>query len=359
MPESHPLDHVRERDDRLARARRRLAPTARRRALGGRCERRQAELAGFGGELERGLRGLLELTPGLGVLDRIDALAERDDEAVEPLERRIVAEQGADGTLGRRLHALLIGCSEWTLYRRLAAVAYDPQMAGARKPSNYSVLFTYVLPYFLYVGVLSVPAETLPRAWAYALALAASGGALVWGWRWYVPLRGPRNPVGSALAGVGAGVAGVALWVAIKRPFFPVEGSPWQPLPFWLRLVASGTVVALFEELLFRGLVLRTALQWDEARRAGSREALAEALHERSPFGVSPGAWSPAALLVSSIAFAAGHLPGEWPAAFVYGLLMAGLWIWRGDLLSCVVAHGTTNVVLAVWVRATGQWALW
>ena len=232
-------------------------------------------------------------------------------------------------------------------------------MPNARKPSNFSLLFTYVLPYFLYVAALSVPEPKLARPWAYVLAIIASGAALAWGWRWYVPLRGPRAPLGSVLAGLGAGVAGTALWVCLKRPFFETEGPAWQPPAFWLRLLASGTVVALFEELLFRGLVLRTAVQWDQARRAGSSNALAEALHDRSPFDVPAGAWTPAALLVSSAAFAAGHLLGEWPAAFAYGLLMAALWVWRGDLLTCVVAHGTTNVTLAFWVRATRQWALW
>jgi hypothetical protein len=38
---------------------------------------------------------------------------------------------------------------------------------------------------------------------------------------------------------------------------------------------------------------------------------------------------------------------------------MAGLWIWRADLLACVVAHGTTNLALALWVRHAGAWSLW
>jgi uncharacterized protein len=228
-----------------------------------------------------------------------------------------------------------------------------------RKPSNYSLLFAYVLPYFLYVGLVSLPDPPLPRPYAYALALLGSAAALAWGWRWYVPFRGPGSPLVSVLAGLAAGILGTALWVAIKRSFFAVEGAAWRSAAFWLRLAASGTVVALFEELLFRGLVLRTALQWDEARRAGSSDPLAEALHRRSPLEVAPGAWTPAAVLISSVAFAAGHLPGEWPAALAYGLLMAALWIFRGDLLSCVVAHGTTNVTLALWIRSTGLWGLW
>jgi hypothetical protein len=42
-----------------------------------------------------------------------------------------------------------------------------------------------------------------------------------------------------------------------------------------------------------------------------------------------------------------------------YGFLMAGLWIGRKDLLSCVGAHATTNATLAAYVRLTGHWTLW
>jgi len=234
-----------------------------------------------------------------------------------------------------------------------------PAMPSARKPSNYSLLFTYVLPYFLYVAALSIPERLVSKPWAYGVAIASSGAALAWGWRWYVPLRGPRSPVVSVLVGLGAGVLGTLLWVVLKQPFFASGGPPWTPAAFWMRVAASSTVVALFEELLFRGLVLRGAVQWDEARRSGAPDPLGEALHERSAFDVAPGAWTPRAVAVSTIAFAAGHRPGEWPAALVYGLLMAGLWGRRGDLLGCVVAHGTTNLTLALWVHHTGQWSLW
>jgi hypothetical protein len=38
---------------------------------------------------------------------------------------------------------------------------------------------------------------------------------------------------------------------------------------------------------------------------------------------------------------------------------MCSLWIARGDLVSCISAHAVTNAALAVYVRATGSWALW
>lgn len=232
-------------------------------------------------------------------------------------------------------------------------------MARARKPSNWAVLFPYVLPYFLYVGVLSIPESALPRAWTYVLAWVASAAGIAWGWRWTLALTGPRSPFGSVLAGIAAGVFGTALWIAIKSPFYDGGGEAYPPAEFWARFATSSTVVAIFEEKLFRGLVLLTAVQWDQARRAGSKDPLGDALHDHSIRDLAPGSWTPAAVAISTIAFAAGHAPGEWPAAIAYGLLMAGLWIWRKDLLSCVVAHATTNATLALWVLYSGHWTLW
>ena len=234
-----------------------------------------------------------------------------------------------------------------------------PAMSKPRKPSHYSLLFTFVAPYFVYVFALMLPEEHVPKAWSYAIATAASAAAIAWAWRWYLPLRGPRSVSGSVLAGIAAGVAGTALWLAIKAPFYEPGGDAWEAGAFWMRVLASGTVVAVFEEQLFRGLVLRGAVLWDRLSRAGVRDPLGEMLHEHTPMDVAPGAWTPAALAISSLAFAAGHAPGEWVAATAYGLLMAGLWIWRKDLLSCVVAHSVTNVTLALWVWRTGQWSFW
>lgn len=234
-----------------------------------------------------------------------------------------------------------------------------PVMPSTRKPSNYSLLFTYVAPYFAYVLTLMLPETLVPKAWSYGLAMAASAAAIAWAWRWYVPLRGPRSPLGSVAAGALIGVLGTALWLAIKAPFYEADGEPWEPAAFWMRVLASTTVVAVFEELLFRGLILRGAVTWNRLRKAGAREPLGDTLHDHGPEDVEPGAWTPLALVVSSLAFAAGHQPGEWVAATVYGLLMAGLWVWRKDVLSCVVAHGVTNLTLALWVQRTGQWSVW
>jgi len=81
-------------------------------------------------------------------------------------------------------------------------------------------------------------------------------------------------------------------------------------------------------------------------------------------FGVGFGlvgllVWCVPAVLISSIVFAAGHTVPEWPAALAYGILISILWIIRKDLFSCIIAHGTTNLTLALYVYFTGHSELW
>lgn len=49
----------------------------------------------------------------------------------------------------------------------------------------------------------------------------------------------------------------------------------------------------------------------------------------------------------------------EWLAAAVYSLLMNGLLYWKKDIWQCIVAHGVSNLLLAVYVLASGNWWLW
>ena len=226
------------------------------------------------------------------------------------------------------------------------------------RPPNAELLLPYVLPYLAYLGVATL-ATPLGRELDYLLRIAACGAALLWARRHWVPLRGPRSIPGSLAWGAAAGLLGTALWVALLAPFAEAPSAPWSGTAFALRLLASATLVPLFEELLMRGYVLRVLLQWDEARRAGADRAWAEALGRRSITEVAPGAWTGLAVAGSSVLFAVGHRVEAWPAALAYGLLMCALWIVRRDLLSCVFAHAVTNASLALWVRATGLWVLW
>ena len=225
--------------------------------------------------------------------------------------------------------------------------------------TNRALLIPYLAPYGVYVVIGSFLGEGMSPEWNYALRILATTPLIIWAWRRYVPLIGPKSGWASAGIGILAGFAGAVLWIALKQPFFSGGGSELGNLAFSLRLGATGFLVPIFEELLVRGYVFRLALQWDFARKSGAKQPVIIALDEQSINNVTPGAWSVWAVVISTAAFALGHRVPEWPAAIAFSLVMIVLWINRKDLLSCVIAHGVTNISLAYYVLSTGHWGLW
>lgn len=224
--------------------------------------------------------------------------------------------------------------------------------------TNYRLLFLYAAPYVVYVAIGALD-SFLSMAWIYGLRLLIVPGVILWAWRWYIPLKGPRNPAVSIFSGILVGIAGTAVWVSLLTPFVTASAVPWDTHAFYLRGAASGFVVPVFEELFMRGFVFLFVLQWDAARKRGIKDALGVTLHESTVNDVPGFYWNGLAILLSTVVFTVGHQSSQWPASFAYGLMMALLLITRKDLLSCVVAHGTTNFCLAVYVRFTGNWEYW
>jgi len=227
------------------------------------------------------------------------------------------------------------------------------------RPTNRELLLPYALPYAAYVLMASVPPDVLGRAANYAVRIGLTAAALLWARRRLVRLTGPRPVAGSLAVGLAAGLLGTALWIGLVLPFVPDTGQPWTCLDFALRLAAAVLFVPLFEELLLRGYLLRFVVQWGDARRAGVPHALAITLDERRIDDVAAGAWSVAAVVLSTVLFALGHAPHEWVASVAYGALMAALWIVRQDLLTCLVAHAVTNLALGLVVWTGGLWQVW
>lgn len=227
-------------------------------------------------------------------------------------------------------------------------------------PSNRSLLLPYAVPYLAYVGIATLSQDRISSEISYILRIIIVPLLLYWAWKWYVPVTGPRKIVGSILYGIVFGLIGLAVWLVLMAPFVDVSGEPWSFSAFVLRLLAASLIVPVFEEYFMRGYILRAAYQWYEIRKQKKDgSALHEMLDEASIDDVTPGAWNAAAVMISTIAFTAGHLMIEWPAAIGYSLLMSFLWIVRKDLLSCMVAHGVTNLALALYVYFTGHWGFW
>lgn len=230
----------------------------------------------------------------------------------------------------------------------------------SKRITNRDLLLPYGVPYFAYVGIAALGQDRIPVEIGYILKIIIVPLLLYWAWKWYVPITGPQKPWGSVFYGIVFGVAGLAVWCLLLAPFIDVSGKPWTGSGFILRLFSASLIVPVFEELFIRGYIFRAAFQWGVNIKTDKwGTSLNEVLDNNSINDVKPGAWSLAAIGISTIAFTAGHLMVEWPAAIAYSILISILWIIRKDLLSCMVAHGTTNLTLALYVYYTGHWGFW
>lgn len=109
----------------------------------------------------------------------------------------------------------------------------------------------------------------------------------------------------------------------------------------WLtfRVAAAVITVPVCEELAFRGFLIRRLM--------------------RSNFdSLSLRAFTWPAVLLSSAAFGIMH-GGQWVAGIVAGLVYSCALLLRGRIADAIVAHATTNLLIAVSVLGAGNWGLW
>ena len=224
--------------------------------------------------------------------------------------------------------------------------------------SNYRLLWPYVIPYVAYVVIAGLFGCLAPE-WNYLIRIIVVTATLFWAWRWYVPFCGPKSCVLSIIIGIIFGIIGTALWVVCLLPFVGSSAKEWGTSPFLARIIASTLLVPIFEELLMRVYIFRIAHQWYMERRMGQTRPFEKVFHEKSLNDVKPGEWSYFAIIFSTAAFAIGHPVIAWPAAIIYGFLMSGLWVIRKDIISCIIAHATTNFTLGLYIYFTGSWNLW
>lgn len=166
--------------------------------------------------------------------------------------------------------------------------------------------------------------------------------ATLWAYRRHYP-----RWQGWSWSALGVGVGVFALWMALEpAPTTPsplgqaLATAPAGGAAAWLALRVIGAVVTvpLAEELAFRGYL---------GRRLVARGFEQVPLERFSWLG----------FLASSLAFGALHQ--RFVAGTLAGMLYAAAVYRRGALSDAVVAHATTNALLAAYVLATGSWSLW
>jgi exosortase E/protease (VPEID-CTERM system) len=144
------------------------------------------------------------------------------------------------------------------------------------------------------------------------------------------------------------GVCVFLVWIAAARHLLTLASMPRELASLtvsargtWVvsRVAASVLIVPVAEELAYRGFLMR---------RIGNRDF--ESVPYRSV------SWL--ALFASSVAFGVVH-GAMWLPAIVAGLAYGLILVRRASMGEAVIAHATTNALIAVAVLFWGQWQLW
>ncbi len=179
----------------------------------------------------------------------------------------------------------------------------------------------------------------------YPLRVLAAAGTLYYFRGAYAEIR--RIPSWQAVA---VGAATFAVWMALE-PLHHLGGAntalavglaqlPKAGAMAWLtfRVVGSVITVPIAEELAFRGYLIRRLVASDFTT-------------------VRPGQFTWLSFVISSMLFGALH--GRWLAGTLAGMAYALALYRRGEIVDAIVAHATTNALIAGLVLATGNWSLW
>jgi len=204
----------------------------------------------------------------------------------------------------------------------------------------------YLLPFLAILGASFISkAASGYFEWLYPLRFVVAAMAI---WSFRGELKKLNWRFGWLAPVVGAAI--FVLWIApvwwSHQRSASTLGAALAALPFtarwaWIcfRTMAAVVTVPIAEELAFRGYL---------ARRLVLRDFTAVPFANMTILSVG----------FSSVAF--GLMHGQhWLAGIAAGLAYAGALKWRGRIGDAVVAHATSNLLLAAWVLLLGDWAQW
>jgi len=264
-----------------------------------------------------------------------------------------------------------------------AAVVRDQMSANTSTPLRRlraSAAAAHTLPLVVFTLFLMVPDwfriensalpwyRQGPEHWVYPVQVLVCG-ALLWWFRAHYTLRPWR---GLWMAGVFAGV-GILWWIApsfirvllvdagvkeagwwswlglVERgegfdPNLLAAWPGWQKASLVMRFVRSVIIVALVEELFWRGFLMRYVVGEMQDRP-----------WQKVPFGTHH--W--VAFLVTGVGVTFIHAKEDWAGALVWGSLMYFLAVRTKSLGACVLMHALGNLLLGLYVLQSKQWGFW
>jgi exosortase E/protease (VPEID-CTERM system) len=237
---------------------------------------------------------------------------------------------------------LLVGLGLIAMTRRCPLWTIATPAASAPAPAQYATAL--LLPLLVLMATTVVTSALSSGVdWWYPVRVVTTSVALwscrqvyrslTWTWSWHAII------LGMVVFGVWLGLE------PADHHRSTVMAASLATLPgglslVWIgfRVIGSVLIVPIAEELAFRGYVLPKLVAPDVVT-------------------VRPGQCTWWACLVSSILF--GILHGRWLAGTLAGIGYALALRQRGQLADAVVAHMTTNALIAAYVLSHHAWVLW
>jgi exosortase E/protease (VPEID-CTERM system) len=227
-----------------------------------------------------------------------------------------------------------------------SSLGSQPAQAARSSYAVHNATAAYLTPFLAILAAAMISrAASGGFEWLYPLRFVAAAGVL-----WFFRSEYLKLDWRFGWFSVLAGFAVFGIWLGLDlvtgahAPSAIVAGlaslsSPGRIAWLVFRTAAAVVTVPIAEELAFRGFLIRR---------------LSSADFE----SLSPRHYTYIALLVSSVAF--GLLHGQrWLAGTIAGLIYAAAFLRRGRIGDAVVAHATTNALLAALVLMGGKWDLW
>jgi CAAX prenyl protease-like protein len=157
--------------------------------------------------------------------------------------------------------------------------------------------------------------------------------------------------------GLIVGIVGIFQWVPMQLwlqrfEFFAPPNpedvfNPFRDLParfVWafiaVRMFGAVVVVPFMEELFWRDFLWRQILAPNDFKLAK----------------VGEWGWAPFLVVAGAFAFVHGNW---WLTSIVWALMIGALLVCTKSLGACIIAHATTNLLLAIYVLRTRDWAFW
>lgn len=206
-----------------------------------------------------------------------------------------------------------------------------------------------------------------PEQWMFPLQTLIVSAVLCFYWRHY-----QFKPAKGWLLGAVMGVVGIGIWL-LPTTLYDYFGFTKETVGVWeyfgvmprtdgfdpgvlipefgmagywgstlMRFLRAVVIVALVEELLWRGFLMRFLLDPDGD-------------YWKKPFGVAH--WK--SYLVTTGLFMSIHQPVDFLGAFFFGSLMYWVAVRTKSLTACVVMHGVANLLMGIYALGFGKYGLW